>query len=114
MRRPPKVDVTVLISLRKLRDVLDRMVFKLELCLAGNMEESLRKIILESLTDLDELSRLNFLISIDLHDFFTPELLVHVEPSVQSINLRVELCHIFIYISQQESSKVLARASVLR
>ena len=84
------------------------MVCKIEFGLAGNMEESLREIILESLADLDELLRLNFLISIDLYDFFTPELLVHVEPSVQSIDLGVELCHIFIYISQQESIKVLA------
>ena len=54
------------------------MIFELERCLARNFEESISKLILESLADFDELFRLDVPISIHLRNFVSPELLVHI------------------------------------
>ena len=78
MRWPPEIDVTLLISLRKLRKVLDRMVFELERFLPRNIEESISEIILEPLADFDKLFCLDIFISIHLRNFVCPELLVHI------------------------------------
>ena len=76
--RPSEVDVTLLISLSKLWKVLYRVVFELEWDLSRNIEESIRKVILEPLANFDKLLSLYFLISIHLGIFVGPKLLVHI------------------------------------
>ena len=64
--------------MRKLRQVLDRMIFELERYLPRYIEQSIGEIILEPLADFDKLFCLDVLISIHLRNFVYPELFVHI------------------------------------
>ena len=64
--------------MRKLRQVLDRMIFKLERYLPRYIEQSIGEIILEPLADFDKLFCLDVPISIHLRNFVCPELFVHI------------------------------------